>query len=131
MRQPKPAPGGFFTDRSPPVISQADQNFKAIVGRYPNATESQLAPRTGHPLEQTIDWSESPLAKAYPQWEVYLFELSQERRNAPLEGRKTHPSANLPLGNHTKRHLESDVPGLSAAQVNQQYGTRERKCDEL
>jgi hypothetical protein len=129
MRQPKPAPGGFFTDRSPPVISQTDQKFKELIGRYPNATESQLAPRAGHPLEQTVDWSESPLAKAYPQWEVYLYELQQERRNAPLEGRKPHPSANLPLGK--KRELLGPPGGLSAAEVHQRYGTREQKCEEL
>jgi hypothetical protein len=129
MRQPKPAPGGFFTDRSPPVISKADQDFKTIVGRYPRGPETEMAPRAGHPLEQTIDWSESPLAKAYPQWEVYLFELQQERRNAPLEGRTPHPAAQKPLGK--KMDFESNLPGLSAAKVHQRYGTREPKCDEL
>jgi hypothetical protein len=128
-RIPRPAQGGFFTDRSPPVMSKADQKFKELVGRYPRGPETELAPREGHPLEQTIDWSESPLAKAYPQWEVFLYELYQERRNAPLEGRKPHPSANLPLGK--KRELLGPAGGLSAAQVNQQYGTREQKCEEL
>ncbi len=122
MPTPKPAPGGFFTDRSPRVISQAAKAFKAVIGRYPNGKESELAPREGHPLEQTVDWSDCPLAKAYPQWEIFLHELHKERRAARTEGRQPHPAAQKPLGG--KMDFKSNLPGLSAAKVRQQYGDR-------
>src|SRR5579859_2348830 len=122
MRQtPRPAPGGFFTDRSPPVMSKADQKFKEIVGRYPNGVEQQMAPRDGHPLEQTVDWSEAPLAKAYPQWETFLFELHQER----TAGNRTMRQMRHQLSKRRGPLLGPDGP--SAADVNRKFGTCEKK----
>lgn len=79
MPTPKPATRGFFTDRSPPTVTKADQEFHALHKRYPNAIEAQLAPREGHPMEQTVIWSDCPLAKMYPQWEISLFESVKNR----------------------------------------------------
>lgn len=132
MPIPKPAPRGFYTDRSPPVLTKADKDFHKFHKRYPNAIEAQLAPREGHPLEQTVLWGDCPLAKAYPQWEMFLYELQQERRNAPLEGRKPSPLAQKPLGNGRKRRAEMiGKPGPSVADINREFGTCARKCDEL
>lgn len=116
MPTPKPAQGGFFTDRSPPIASKADKDFIAFHKRRPNAIEAQLAPREGHPLEQTVVWEDCPLAKAYPQWEVTLYESVKNRvRMLPnmLKGPRLGPD------------------GPSVGEVNAHFGSREKKCDEL
>ena len=79
MSTPKPAPRGFYTDRSPLVRTQADKDFFLYHKRYPNANESELAPREGNPLTQMVDWSNCGLARMYPQWETTLFEFVKNR----------------------------------------------------
>ena len=79
MSTPKPAQRGFFTDRSPPVKTQADKDFFLYHKRYPNANESELAPREGNPLTQMVDWSNCGLARMYPQWETTLYESVKKR----------------------------------------------------
>jgi hypothetical protein len=96
-------------------MSKADNDFKNIVGRYPNRAESQLAPRTGHPLEQTVDWSECPLAKVYPQWEMYLFELGHNPLNK---------------GKLARKEIHN-LDGPSVSRINAQFGSCEHKCEEL
>lgn len=108
---PKPAPRGFFTDRSPPAITKADEKFKDAIGRYPNAKEAELAPREGHVLDQVADFNGCPLAEAYPQWETFLFDKYKPLRR-PIK--EVH-----------------DLSGPSVGAVNRQFGTCEKKCDEL
>ncbi len=116
MPIPKPAPRGFFTDRSPPVISKADNDFYLLHKRHPNAIESELAPREGHPLEQVIDWSNCGLARMYPQWEITLYE-SVKNRHRPL--------VNPPRGDALM-----GPTGPSAAKIKSKCETR-YPCDEL
>lgn len=124
MPIPKPSPGGFFTDRSPIVPSKSDVNFKAALGRLPRGPETELAPREGHPLEQSVDWKDCQLAKAYPQWEMFLHELHQERK----AGNRTMQQ--MRHGRKSAADLLGSA-GLSAGQVNRQFGSCEKKCEEL
>lgn len=74
----------------------------------------------------TVDWSQCPLAKHYPTWEVFHQQLADERREAKNQGRPAHRAAAPPL-RAPRDHTPEQTTGLpSVGKVNARYETTDR-----
>jgi hypothetical protein len=77
------------------------------------------------PLNAVMDFSECPLAKRYPNWDLFLDALYEERKAAKLEKRDPHP-ATLPP--YVSPYEEREIPvckGLSPSAIKLQYGSKD------
>lgn len=64
--------------------------------------------------QKEIDWSECPLAKAYPNWDLFLEQLADERSQ---KTRPPHPRAVAPFSGK----CDEMEGGMSPGQVKRRY----------
>jgi hypothetical protein len=100
-----------------PVLPQRDSTkIDMILGKRRPALNS----------EREMDWSECPLAMAYPNWDLFLYELHNERETAAKEDRPAHPRAAAPaIAPSYAPPLESRAKGMTVEQAKRRYGSKD------
>jgi|SRR5271170_4396929 len=95
------------------VLGEVKREGKQLNYRAFERVDAVLGQKRKWSPADSIDWSNCPLMKAYPDWIEFLSAISEERESALAEGREMHKCAAPPPA--LRPIVPDDVPDISSA----------------
>lgn len=95
--------------------------------RDPAIIDGLIGPKHKSSRPSNVDWSNCPLARAYPDWEAFHTALAEERARQKAGGALAHRAALPPPRGMNKLPPPGRGPwedGPSAADVRREYPTK-------